>query len=157
MPVKPIPDAYHTVTPYIIVDNAAAAIDFYKRAFGAVETMRLPMPDGKVAHAEIKIGDSHIMLADEAPAHGVKSPKTVGGTSLTLMIYVADVDTVFTRALEAGGILLRPLRNQFYGDRSGCLTDPFGHQWTIATHIEDVSPEEIDRRLSGVSTPPENA
>jgi len=148
MPVKPIPDAYHTVTPYIIVHDAAAAIEFYKKAFGAVETIRLPMPGGKVAHAEIKIGDSHIMLADEAPAYGAKSPITVGGTSLTLMIYVENVDVVFNRAIEAGGVVLRPLKHQFYGDRSGCLTDPFGHQWTIATHVEDVSQAEVDRRFA---------
>ena len=148
MPVKPIPDAYHTVTPYIIVHDAAAAIEFYKKAFGAVETIRLPMPGGKVAHAEIKIGDSHIMLADEAPAYGAKSPITVGGTSLTLMIYVENVDVVFNRAIEAGGVVLRPLKDQFYGDRSGCLTDPFGHQWTIATHVEDVSQAEVDRRFA---------
>lgn len=153
MSVKPIPEGYHTVTPYIIVRDAAAAIDFYKRAFGATELLRLPMPDGKVAHAEIKIGDSAIMLADECPERGASSPQTIGGTPMTLMIYVEDVDAVYDRAVRAGAVVLRPVRDQFYGDRSGCLTDPFGHQWTVATHKEDVSQQELDRRFAEMCKP----
>src|SRR6185295_16707190 len=135
MSVKPIPDGYHTATPYLIVKGASDAIDFYKKAFGATELMRMPGPGGCVAHAEIKIGDSPIMLADEFPQMDARGPKTIGGTPVGLMLYVEKVDEVFARAIAAGAKELRPLQNQFYGDRSGTLEDPFGHKWTIATHI----------------------
>jgi PhnB protein len=146
MAVKPIPDGYHSVTPYLIVSGAAQALEFYKEAFGAVELFRRPRPDGRVGHAEIRIGDSIVMLADEYPEMGARSPKTLGGAGFGLMIYVPDVDTAFPRAVTAGAKVLRPLKNQFYGDRSGTVEDPFGHSWTIATHVEDVTPEEMDRR-----------
>ncbi len=144
--VKPIPEGYHSVTPYLIIKGAAEAIDFYKKAFGATELFRMAQPDGKVAHAEIKIGDSPIMLSDEHPEMGYKSPTSLGGTPLSIMIYVEDVDTIFKQALAAGGEEQKPLQDQFYGDRSGTLKDPFGHIWHVATHIEDVSPEEMDKR-----------
>jgi PhnB protein len=146
MPVKPIPDGYHSVTPYLICKGAAQAIEFYKTAFGATELMRMPGPDGRLGHAEIRIGDSAVMLADEFPEMGVRGPQSLGGTSVSLMIYVADVDMVFPQAIRAGGKEVRPLTDQFYGDRSGTLEDPFGHKWTIATHKEDVPPEEMQRR-----------
>lgn len=146
MAVKPIPDGYHTVTPYLIVRGAADAIEFYKRAFGAEERIRIAMPDGKVGHAEIKVGDSPIMLADEFPEMGFRGPESLGGAAVSLCLYVEDVDSRFARAIEAGGSEVRPLDDQFYGDRSGTLKDPFGHLWTIATHVEDVSPEELKRR-----------
>ncbi len=144
--VKPIPEGYHSVTPYLIMKGAADAIEFYKKAFGATELFRMPQPDGKVAHAEIKIGDSPIMLSDEYPEMGFTGPTTLGGTPVSIMIYVEDVDTIFKQALAAGGKELKPLQDQFYGDRSGSLTDPFGHIWHVATHVEDVSPEEMDKR-----------
>jgi PhnB protein len=143
MAVKPIPDGYHSVTPYLIVDDAAKAIEFYKKAFGAVELMRMAGPDGKVGHAEVKIGNSPVMLADENLAWGAKSAKRVGGSPVGLMIYVEDCDTMFKRAIAEGGREDRPLQDQFYGDRSGTLTDPFGLQWTIATHIKEVSMDEM--------------
>jgi PhnB protein len=151
MPVKPIPEGYHSVTPYLIVHGGAQAIDFYKQAFGAVELFRMDAPDNKIGHAEIKIGDSIVMLADENPAWGAKGPSALGGTPVQLMIYVEDVDAVFKRALAAGGKETRPLKDQFYGDRSGTLTDPFGHSWTVATHKEDVSPTEMERRAAETS------
>lgn len=144
MAVQPIPAGYHSVTPYLIVRDAARAIDFYQRAFGATELFRLPTPDGKVAHAEIKIGNSPVMLADESKEF--PGPQTLGGAAVSLMIYTPDVNTVFAQALAAGGTQQRPLADQFYGDRTGTLVDPFGHVWTIATHTEDVAPEEMDRR-----------
>jgi len=144
--VKPIPDGYHSVTAYIIIDGAAAALDYYKKAFGAVELFRMEH-EGKIGHAEIKIGDSPIMLADEQPEMGYVSPKALGGTPVSLMIYVPDVDTIYKQAIDAGGVELKALQDQFYGDRSGTLTDPFGHIWTIATHKEDVTPEEMDKRI----------
>jgi len=145
---KPIPDGYHTATPYLIIDGAGDAIEFYKKAFGATELFRFPMPGGKIGHAEIKIGDSPIMLADEFPEMGHKSPKTLGGSPVSIMIYVEDVDTVFARAITAGGTEQRPVKDQFYGDRSGTLEDPFGHVWHVATHKEDVPAEEMARRAS---------
>ncbi|AXK38156.1 VOC family protein [Crenobacter cavernae] len=148
MAVKPVPDGYHTVTPYLAILNAAAAIDFYKQAFGAVEAMRVDAPGGKVGHAELRIGDSAVMLADECPDMGFRSPQTLGGPGMTLMLYVDDVDAWFARALDAGAKTLRPLQDQFYGDRSGTLEDPFGHVWTLATHIEDLSFEEITERAA---------
>ena len=146
MSVKPIPDGYHSVTPYLICQGAAAAIDYYIQAFGAVELFRLPAPDGRIMHAEIKIGDSPVMLTDEMPEMRFFGPHTLKGTPVSLMIYVADVDAVFARALTAGVTVMRPIQDQFYGDRSGTLIDPFGHVWTIATHKEDLTPEEIARR-----------
>ena len=146
--VKPIPDNYHAVTPYLIIKEAAKAIDFYKKVFGATEVMRMPGPGGKVMHAELKIGDSVIMLADENPEMDARSPQSFGGTPVSLMVYVEDVDSVFKRAISAGAKELRPLQNQFYGDRSGTISDPFGHKWTVSTHVEDVSPEEMQRRMA---------
>lgn len=146
MAVKPIPDGYHSVTPYLYVQGAAAALDFYKRAFGATELFRLDGPDGKVGHAEIRIGDSPVMLADEFPGMGFRGPKSLGGVGVSLLIYVDNVDARFEQAVAAGAKVLRPVKDQFYGDRSGTLEDPFGHVWTIATHKEDVSPEEMKRR-----------
>ena len=150
--VKPIPEGYHSVTPYLIVDDANAAIEFYKKACGAEEKFRMPMGD-KVGHAEIKIGDSHVMLADEFPECDIRGPKARGGTASSLMIYVDDVDSTFKRALDAGARTDggMEVKNQFYGDRSGSLVDPFGHKWTIATHVEDVAPEEMERRMAEFS------
>jgi PhnB protein len=146
MAVKPIPEGYHAVTPYLIVRGGGDAIEFYKKAFGAVELFRFPSPDGKIGHAEIKIGDSPIMLADEYPEMGYKGPQTIGGSSVSLMIYVADVDSTFNRAIESGGTVKDAVQDKFYGDRIGTLIDPFGHVWHIATHKEDVSMEEMERR-----------
>ena len=146
MPVSPIPKGYHSVTPYLILKDAAAAIEFYKKAFGAVELFRMEAPEGKIGHAEIKTGDSPVMLADEYPDMGFHSPKSLGGTPVNLMIYVDDVDKIYPQAISAGGKEMRPLQDQFYGDRSGTLTDPFGHVWTISTHVEDVSEEEMAKR-----------
>jgi PhnB protein len=148
MAVKPIPDGYHTVTPYLIVRDGTAAIEFYKKAFGATELGRMDGPGGKVMHAEIKIGNSPIMLGSEAPERGATSPQTIGGTAVNILLYVEDVDARFQQAIDAGGKVERPVADQPYGDRSGGLIDPFGHRWTIATHIEDVSLEEIRRRMS---------
>ena len=145
--VKPIPDGYHSVTPYLICDSAADAIEYYKKAFGATELFRMDH-QGKVGHAELKIGDSPIMLADEYPQMGYRSPKALGGTPVSIMIYVEDVDTVYQQAIDAGATEVKPLQDQFYGDRSGTLTDPFGHVWTIATHKEDVTMEEMNRRMA---------
>src|SRR5688572_16457105 len=136
MPVKSIPDGYHSVTPYLIVDGAAKAIDFYKKAFGATELMRMDQPGGKVGHAEIQIGNSRIMLADEFPDMGARGPSALGGSPVSMMLYVEDVDTRFKQAIAAGAIERRAVQDQFYGDRSGTLVDPFGHTWTIGTHKE---------------------
>ncbi len=146
--VKPIPEGYHTATPYLIVDDGARAIEFYKRAFGAKEIMRIPAPGGKVGHAEVKIGDSIIMLADEAPAMDARSPKSYGGSPVSILLYVENVDTLFAEAVAAGGAAVRPVADQFYGDRSGTVKDPFGHSWHLSTHKEDVSPEEMNRRMA---------
>jgi PhnB protein len=144
MPVKPIPEGYHAITPYLIIDGAAQAIDFYKKAFGATELFRMPDPTGKrIGHAELKIGDSQIMLADENSNMGFRNPKAYGGTPVSLLLYVNDVDATIPRAVAAGAKLLKPIQDQFYGDRSGTIHDPFGHVWTVATHIKDVSPEEM--------------
>ncbi|MBI5384041.1 MAG: VOC family protein [Verrucomicrobia bacterium] len=148
MPVKPIPDGYHTATPYLIIAGAAQAIEFYKQAFGAIETLRMPGPGGKVMHAEIKIGDSPIMLADEIPDMNCRGPQSYGGSPISLMLYVEDADAVTARALAAGAKVLRPVQDQFYGDRCGTITDPFGHTWSIATHKEDLSFEEIQKRAA---------
>jgi PhnB protein len=148
MAIKPIPDGYHSVTPYLIVHDGARALDFYRQAFGCTELFRLAGPDGKLGHAEIRIGDSVVMLADEHPEMGAVSPQTLGGAAVSLAIYVEDVDARFAQAVAAGGTVLRPIMDQFYGDRSGTLRDPFGHTWTIATHKEDVPPEEMMRRAA---------
>jgi len=146
MTVKPIPEGYHSVTPYLIVKGGADAIEFYKKAFGATELFRFPAPGGKIGHAEIKIGDSPIMLADEFPEMGHKAPQSEAGSPVGLMIYVNDVDTIISQAIAAGGREQRPVKDQFYGDRSGTLVDPFGHIWTVVTHKEDVPMEELERR-----------
>lgn len=152
--VSSIPAGYHTITPYLIVNDAARAIDFYVRAFGATETLRLAGDGGKIGHAEIRVGDSLLMLADEHPDFGALSPRTIGGSPIKLCLYVEDVDAFFARALTAGAKEVRPVQDQFYGDRSGMLEDPFGHQWSIATHIEDVSQEEINRRYRELLSTP---
>lgn len=151
--VKPIPEGYHAVTPYLSIKGAAEAIAFYQRAFGATELYRMPMPDGRLGHAELQLGDSRIMLADEMldMADAVaRSPRTLKGTSISLLIYLKDVDTVFAQAIAAGATMKRPVATQFYGDRSGTLEDPFGHIWTLATHVEDVSPEEMQKRMAAL-------
>jgi len=149
--VKPIPEGYHNVTPYLFVRAAPLAIDFYKNVFGATEIMRMPGPNGKIMHAELKIGDSIVMLADENPQTGMMSPQTVGGFSAGLHVYVENVDAVMQKAVENGAKPLHPIKNQFYGDRSGSLLDPFGHMWSVATHVEDVSSEEMKKRMSAMS------
>jgi len=146
MAPRPIPQGYHTATPYLIVKGAAAALEYYKKAFGARETMRFAGPDGKIGHAEIKIGDSPIMLADEHPDMGYRGPQALGGSPVSILLYVEDVDRWFERAIAAGGKVTRPVADQFYGDRTGTLVDPFGHVWSISTHVEDVSEEEMHRR-----------
>ena len=148
MAVKPIPEGYHTVTPYLVVNRAVDAVEFYKRALGATERMCLVAPDGKVAHAEIKVGDSIIILADETEQF--RSPQSFGGSAVSIFLYVEDVDTWFHRATEAGAKTIRPVQDQFYGERLGMLHDPFGHVWTISTHKEDVSQEEISRRAEAL-------
>jgi len=145
--IKPIPDGYHTITPYLIVRGGKAALEFYRKAFGATEVLRLDMPDGSLAHAEMKIGDSIFMMGEENEEYQCPSPLKLGGTPLGLMIYVKDADVAYNQAIAAGATVLRPIKNQFYGDRSGTVTDPFGHQWTVATHVEDVSHEELMQRM----------
>ncbi|NUZ06005.1 VOC family protein [Piscinibacter koreensis] len=147
-PVKPIPDGYSAVTPYLICAGAADAIDFYKRAFGAEESFRMNAPDGRVGHAEIRIGGAVIMLADEHPEIGARGPRSIGGSPVGIMLYVDDVDATVARAADAGATVTRPVETQFYGDRMGGITDPFGHVWHIGTHVEDVSPDEIARRAA---------
>lgn len=146
--VKPIPEGYHNVTPYLFVRGAVGAIDFYRNVFGATEIVRMAGSNGKIMHAELRIGDSIVMLADENPQTGVMSPQTIGGFSVGLHVYVEDVDAVIKKAVESGAKPLRPVKNQFYGDRSGSVLDPFGHMWSVATHIEDVSPEEMRKRMT---------
>ena len=146
--VRPIPDGYHAITPYLVVKGAARAIDFYKKVFGAREKFRMEGPGGTIAHAELEIGDSVIMLADENPQHGALSPGTVGGTPVSIMLYVEDVDRIAEKLAKAGAKTLRPVQDMFYGDRSGGFEDPFGHRWHVSTHIEDVTPEEIERRMA---------
>lgn len=150
--VKPTPDGYHSITPYLIIKGAATAIDYYKEIFGAQELLRIPQPDGRVGHAELKIGDSVIMLADEFPEMNTVGPKTLGNSPVGLMVYVDDVDAVFAKAVAKGATIHKDLADQFYGDRNGTIIDPFGHKWTIATHNEDVSPEEMQRRMSASRT-----
>jgi PhnB protein len=144
--VKPIPEGYHNVTPYLIVDGASGAIEFYRKAFGATELMRMAAPGGKVGHAEIRIGDSRIMLADEYPDMGARGPKAFGGSPVNLHLYVEDVDAVARQAVAAGAKEVRPVKDQFYGDRSGTFEDPYGHLWHVATHKEDVPEAELKRR-----------
>ena len=148
MAVKPIPEGYHSVTPYLILDDAARALEFYKKALGAVELMRMPAPGGKIGHAEIRIGDSPVMLADESPEMGARSARTIGGSPISLMVYVEDVDARVAQAVAAGAKLTRPVANQFYGDRTGGIDDPFGYHWYLATHIEDVPPDELEKRAA---------
>jgi PhnB protein len=155
--VKPIPEGYHALTPYLIVAGAAAAIDFYKKAFGATEVMRMPGANGRVGHAEIKIGDSHLMLADEDPAMGYRGPKSVGGNSISLLLYVENCDAVVDRAVKAGAKITRPVADQFYGDRTGGIEDPFGHTWYVATHVRDVSEEEMKKVMEEKSRETEAA
>ncbi|MDH6117523.1 VOC family protein [Kitasatospora sp. GAS204B] len=149
--VKPIPDNYPRVSPYLFISGAAAAIDFYTSVLGAEQRGdRMLGPDGRIGHAELSIGDSVIMLADENPEIGVRSPKTVGGSPVLLSVYVADVDAVWAKAIAAGAVELRPLANQFYGDRTGTFEDPFGHRWSVASHVEDVPPAEMAARAKAV-------
>jgi PhnB protein len=143
---KPVPAGYHTLTPYLIVDDAARAIAFYKAAFGAEEIMRMPGPQGRVGHAEVRVGDSPVMLADEFPEMGARSKKSIGGSPVMLYLYVADVDAIVERAVAAGAKLIRPVEDQFYGDRVGAVEDPAGLQWFVSTHKEDIPPEELRRR-----------
>lgn len=144
--VNPIPKGYHTVTPYLSVHNAAQALDFYKRAFGAEEVLRMNDPQGAVSHAEIKIGDSIVMIAEESASSGLRSPQSLGGSTVSIFLYLNDVDATFNQAVSAGAKSRQPVADMFWGDRYGRLTDPFGHSWSLATHIEDVSPEEMQRR-----------
>jgi PhnB protein len=147
---KPIPDDYPRVSPYLFVDGASSAIDFYRSVLGARERMRMPGPDGTVFHAELELGDSIIMLGDENPDMDVRGPRSIGGTPMMLHVYVEDVDSVFERAIGAGAKALRPVEDQFYGDRSGRFEDPFGHRWYVATHVQDVPPEEMEQRAAAV-------
>ncbi len=145
-PVKPIPEGYPRVSPYLVVDDGAKAIDFYTQVLGATERMRMPAPGGKIGHAELQFDDSVVMLADAFPEMGYQSPKKIGGTPVTIGLYVEDVDKTFDAAVQAGAKALRPVENQFYGDRSGQIEDPFGHRWSLSTHIEDVPPDEMAKR-----------
>lgn len=151
--VKPIPEGYHTATPYLTVHEGARALEFYEQAFGARVVVRMDGPDGKIGHAEIQIGDSRIMLADEFPEMGGKSARTLGGSPVAVLLYVEDADAVFRQAVEAGAKEDRPMKDQFYGDRMGSVVDPFGHRWFVATHQEDVSPEEMKRRMAAMVPP----
>ena len=148
MAVKPIPDGYHSVTPYLILHDATSALEFYKKAFGAVELLRMPAPGGRIGHAEIRIGDSPVMLADENLEINARSARTIGGSPISLMVYVPNVDAVVAQAVAAGGKLVRPVADQFYGDRTGGVDDPFGFHWYIATHVEDVPPDELEKRAA---------
>jgi PhnB protein len=150
-PVKAQPDGYHAITPYLIVKRAAQAIEFYKQAFGAQVIFSMPQPDGRIGHAELKIGDSVIMMADEFPEMENVGPQTLGNTTVGILLYVSDCDGVFAKAVALGSKVKKPLADQFYGDRNGTLEDPFGHKWTIATHKEDVSPEEMQRRVAAMA------
>jgi PhnB protein len=146
MPPQPVPEGYHTVTPYLAVEDAAQAIEYYKKAFGAKERLRMEAPGGKIGHAELEIGDSLVMLSDPFPQASTKPPKQLGGTSASVFLYVEDVDSVVQDAIDAGATVTMPIENQFWGDRFGSITDPFGHLWSIATHVEDVPPEEMAER-----------
>ena len=146
MAVKPIPEGYHSITPYLAVDDAAKAIEFYRDAFGADEVIRMPGPDGKIAHAELQLGDSKLMLSDPFPQSSVRPPGAVGGTTASVFMYVEDVDAVVKRAVDAGATVTMEVADQFWGDRFGTVSDPFGHVWSIATHVEDLTPEQIAER-----------
>ncbi|MEZ0094810.1 VOC family protein [Streptacidiphilus sp. EB129] len=150
MTVKPIPEGYPRVTPYLYVDDAAGAIAFYHDVFGAVERMRMPSPGGRIGHAELLLGDAVVMLADEHPEMGVRSPKAYGGSGMSIMLYVDDVDAAVARAVERGAKVRRPVEDKFYGDRSGQIEDPYGHVWDVSTHVEDVSPEEMTTRMGAM-------
>lgn len=150
MSAKPVPAGYHTVTPYMAVKNGVKALEFYKKAFGATEITKLVMPDGRLGHAELRLGDSMIMLSDEFPEYGGKSPQTLGGSPVNIHLYVDDVDAFFKKAIAAGAKEAKPIKDQFYGDRSGQLEDPFGHLWWVATHKEDVPPDELQRRVEAM-------
>lgn len=145
--VNPVPEGHHTVTPYLVVDDAAGAIAFYARAFGARELYRMPGPDGRIAHAEIVVGDSPLMLCDPAPDRGVQSPRALRGSPVSIFLYVPDVDASFARATTAGATVKAPLMDMFWGDRYASVEDPYGHTWQMATHVEDVAPEEMKRRM----------
>jgi PhnB protein len=149
--VKPIPEGYHSVTPYLCCKDAGAAIEFYKKAFGATELMRMSAPGEKIGHAEIQIGDSHVMLADEFPEMGFLSPQSVGGSPVMMHLYVEDADATAERAVAAGAKVTRPVEDQFYGDRGGQFEDPFGHKWYVSTRKEDLSPEEVKKRMAAMS------
>ncbi len=152
MAVKAIPDGYHSVSPYLVCKDAAKAIDYYTKVFGAEETVRMPGPNGNVMHAEVKIGDSIVMLSDENKERGHFSPETIGGTAVSVMLYIDDVDGVFKRAVAAGATVEMPPADMFWGDRMGNLVDPFGHKWAIATHTEDVTPDEMEKRMQAIGT-----
>ena len=154
MAVKTVPDGYHTVTPYMTIRDAAKALEFYKKAFGAEVAVRMDGPGGRISHAEMRIGNSMIMLSDEAPEMGAKSPQQLGGSPVKLLLYVDDVDAITKRAVEAGATIVRPVEDQFYGDRVATIEDPFAHQWFIHTHKEDVSGEEMQRRLAAMAGAP---
>src|SRR5262245_4946682 len=149
--VKPKPDGYHTSTPYLIIRDAARGIDFYKKAFGATEVMRMTEPGGKIAHAEIQIGDSRIMIGEESPQRGARSPESLGGSPVVIFLYVDDVDAFSRQAVSAGAKVLMPVQDQFWGDRYGKLADPFGHLWDVATHKEDVPPQEMQKRAAAAA------
>ncbi len=151
MAVNPIPPGYAGATPYLIIRDAGRALGFYKEVFGAKQALRLDYPDGKIAHAELAIGQGYVMLSEEMSEMGFRGPLSLGGTPVSLLIYVKDVDAVFAKAIAAGAESRRPVADQFYGDRAGTLVDPFGHTWSVATHVEDVSPEEIGRRFAKMS------
>ena len=146
MAVQPIPEGYNTVSPYLAVDDAEKAIEYYKKAFGAEETVRMNAPDGRIGHAELEIGDSHLMLSDPFPQSSTKPPTELGGTSVSIFMYVEDVDAVVQKAVDQGATVTMEVEDQFWGDRFGSITDPFGHNWSIATHVEDLTPEEIEER-----------
>lgn len=154
MATQAIPEGFSSLTPYLIVKGAARAIDFYREAFGATELFRMDMPGGRIGHAELQFGNVRVMLADEEPGMCALSPATLGGAGISLMLYVEDVDQAYPRAIAAGAVELRPLQDQFYGDRSGTVRDPFGHVWTLGTHVEDVPPEELRRRLDAMLSAP---
>lgn len=145
--VQPIPKGYHTVTPYLTIKDCARAIEFYKKAFGAVETVRIPEPNNKIMHAEIRIGDSVLMMTEENVEHKHMGPESLGGSPVSVLLYVENVDEIFKRAVSAGATVVREVKQEFFGDRMGTLKDPFGHTWSIGTHVEDVSPEEMERRM----------
>jgi PhnB protein len=146
--IKTVPEGYRSLTPYLFIKGAAAAIEFYKNVFGATERMRMPGPEGRVMHAELQIGDSILMLADESPQMGALSPQTIGGSGSLISVYVADVDAAVAKAVAGGAKIVRPVKEQFYGDRTGGIIDPYGHIWSVATHVEDVSPEEMRKRAA---------